>query len=294
MRIVYIGCVESSYHGLKTLLEQKKEVVGVVTMESSGFNADFIDLSSLASKYQVPCKYARNINDCENEEFIRKCLPDVIYCFGWSQLIHKEILSISPLGVIGFHPAELPYNRGRHPLIWALALGLDHTASTFFRMDAGADTGDIISQRKISIEYTDYARNLYDKVIETACGQILEFTNELETGICVPKKQDTAVGNNWRKRGETDGTIDWRMSSRAIYNLVRALSYPYVGAQFLYKNKKIKVWKTEEIEDERYRNIEPGRILKFHSHNDFCVKAYDNVIHVLESDKFWAEEGEYL
>ncbi len=294
MRIVYIGCVESSYCGLKALLEQKKDVVGVITMESSGFNADFVDLSPLAREYQVPCRYAKNINDCENQEFIRECLPDVIYCFGWSQLIHKEILDIPPLGVIGLHPAELPYNRGRHPLIWALALGLERTASTFFRMDAGADTGDIISQREITIEYTDYARDLYDKVLETAREQILEFTNELERGSCVPRKQDTLAGNSWRKRGEADGTIDWRMSSRAIYNLVRALSHPYVGAQFLYQNKKIKVWKAEELVDDHYRNIEPGKIIKFHSHNDFYVKAYDNVIHVLECDNFSAKEGEYL
>lgn len=294
MRIIYIGCVESSYRGLQALLDEKKEVVGVITKESSKFNADFVDLTSLAREYQVPCKYAKNINDIEIKDFITECSPDVIYCFGWSQLIREEILNIPPLGVIGLHPAELPYNRGRHPLIWALALGLETTASTFFLMNAGADTGDIISQRKINIKYTDYARDLYDKVMKTACEQILEFTNQLENGICITKRQDLASGNSWRKRGEADGTIDWRMSSRAIYNLVRALSRPYIGAQFVYKDEKIKIWKTEEIENNSYRNIEPGKIIKFNSHNDFYVKTYDNIIHVLECDEFTAKEGEYL
>lgn len=36
------------------------------------------------------------------------------------------------MGVLGYHPAKLPQNRGRHPLIWALALGLKKSASTFF------------------------------------------------------------------------------------------------------------------------------------------------------------------
>lgn len=137
MRIVYIGCVESSYRGLKTLLDEKKEVVGVITKESSDFNADFVDLAPLAGEYQIPCKYAKNVNDTEIKEFIRECAPDVIYCFGWSQLIREEILDMPPLGVIGLHPAELPHNRGRHPLIWALALGLETTACTFFVMNAG-------------------------------------------------------------------------------------------------------------------------------------------------------------
>ena len=41
MRIIFVGCVESSYLELKLLLEHKKDVVGVVTKEASKFNADF-------------------------------------------------------------------------------------------------------------------------------------------------------------------------------------------------------------------------------------------------------------
>lgn len=81
--------------------------------------------------------YSIDINDNSSVKFIRECNPDIIYCFGWSQLIKSEILNIPKLGVIGNHPAELPKNRGRHPIIWALALGLKQTASTFFIMNEG-------------------------------------------------------------------------------------------------------------------------------------------------------------
>ena len=80
-------------------------------------------------------------------------------------MIGKDVLNIPSKGIIGNHPAELPYNRGRHPIIWALALGLESTASTFFIMNESADTGDIISQETISIKDTDYARDLYNKLI---------------------------------------------------------------------------------------------------------------------------------
>ena len=64
----------------------------------------------------------------------------------------NRILDLAPLGIIGFHPAALPRNRGRHPIVWALVLGLEETASTFFFMDKGADTGDILSQEKIKTD----------------------------------------------------------------------------------------------------------------------------------------------
>ena len=66
-------------------------------------------------------------------------------------------MAIPPRGVIGYHPAALPANRGRHPIIWALVLGLSEIASTFFRMDTGADTGPIIDQEPVPIDDDDDA-----------------------------------------------------------------------------------------------------------------------------------------
>ncbi len=294
MRIIFVGCVESSYLELKLLLEHKKDVVGVVTKEASKFNADFVDLKPLADQYRISCKYTKNINDADTVEYVRNCRPDVIYCFGWSQLIKKEILDIPPLGVIGTHPSELPYNRGRHPIIWALVLGLKYTASTFFVMDENADTGDIISQRTIKIEDTDYARDLYDKITKAECEQILEFTSALEQGSCVKRKQEAAAGNAWRKRGEKDGLIDWRMSGAAIYNLVRALSHPYIGAHFTHKDRIYKVWRTERLDGQKYQHIEPGKVIKVVSETDFYVKAYDELVHITDCDRIVLTEGEYL
>lgn len=45
----------------------------------------------------------------------------------------------------------------------------------------------------------------------------------------------------WRKRVSPDGKIDWRMSAKSIFNLVRGLTKPYIGAYFLEDGKEIKV-----------------------------------------------------
>ncbi len=294
MRILFIGCVESSLAQLQLLLDSGKDIVGVVTRKKSDFNADFCDISILCRDKEIPFIYSQNINDDETRAFIESCHPDIGYCFGWSQLIRHEVLRIPSMGIIGNHPAELPHNRGRHPIIWALVLGLSQTASTFFRMDEGADTGDIISQEIIPIEYTDYARDLYDKITKSECSQILRFTEELENGALVPIKQKSKEGNSWRKRSVTDGMIDWRMSTRAIYNLVRGLSSPYPGATFEYNSDMIRIWRCEEIDAYGYKNIEPGKIIKVNNCKDYIIKAYDGLIHVLDGDEFNGKEGDYL
>ena len=146
MKIVFIGAVKFSACALRELITMGANVVGICTLSNSNFNADHEDLTPLAQDYGIPVCLHADLNSQESIDWIKRQSPDVIFCFGWSRLICEPLLSLPPLGVIGFHPAGLPANRGRHPIIWALVLGLDQTASTFFKMDNNADSGDIISQ----------------------------------------------------------------------------------------------------------------------------------------------------
>lgn len=291
--------MKASYKLLKTLIESKLDIdiVGVVTKQNSDFNSDFCDLSILCEKNEINYFYTGNVNDLATEEYIRSKKPDIIYCFGWSQLIKRNILSIPKYGVIGFHPADLPKNRGRHPIIWALVLGLEYTASTFFIMDKGADSGDIISKERVKISQEDDANILYNKIMNIAEKQVKIFTEQFINGKIKAVQQNEKEATYWRKRKKEDGFIDWRMSSKNIYNLVRALTKPYVGASFYYKNGEIKVWKAQIIYDSdsnKYLNVEYGKVIKVFDNNEFIVKTGDGLIKILESDVKEINEGEYL
>ncbi len=283
MRIVFIGAVEFSRRALERLIEMDAEIAGVCTLRESEFNADFADLSDVAKTAGIPCRYAEDINGAETLYWIGDKSPDVIFCFGWSRLLEKELLDIAPMGVVGFHPAALPANRGRHPLIWALVLGLDETASTFFFMDEGADSGDILSQREIVIDSADDARSLYDKVAETALKQIEAFVPQLAEGNFERRKQDPGLASAWRKRGEADGEIDWRMSAASIHNLVRGLAKPYVGAHFVVGGQKITVWKSEIVGGAAH-NIEPGKIITGAADPHPVVKCGEDALRLLDTE----------
>ena len=260
MRIIFIGAVEFSKRTLEKIISIGGNVVGVYTLKETTFNSDFCDLTGIARVNKIPIFYGSDINSDESIRWIKELNPDVIFCFGWSRLLNNSVLSIAPLGVVGFHPAALPINRGRHPIIWALVLGLKVTASTFFFMDSKADSGDILSQVSIGIDEFDDARTLYNKVITAALNQIEDFLPKLENDTYTVIKQDNTQANTWRKRGKADGIIDWRMSARAILNLVRGLGKPYVGAAFLNRGNEYKVWRAEFIEN-NLNNIEPGKVI---------------------------------
>lgn len=293
MRILFIGTVEFSYKALKKLIELNAEIVGVCTKKKSDFNSDFEDLTPLCKKADIPFKYVDDINSNENIDWIRSLSPDIIFCFGWSNLIKKDLLGLSKIGVVGYHPALLPKNRGRHPLIWALALGLNDSGSTFFFMTEGADDGDILSQEKVKILYEDNAKSLYDKVSNIALRQIEDFLPKLQNNSFKTIKQNNDLANVWRKRGKVDGKIDFRMTSRAIYNLVRALTKPYIGAHVEYNGQDISIWKVEEVEFDQ-NNIEFGKVLE-NDGKSIVVKTYDKAIKIIDHGfKELPKVGEYL
>lgn len=260
MKIAFIGTVEFSKKALKKLIELKANIVGVVTKREAGLNADFADLADICAQNNIAYRYSRDINSEENIKWLKGLTPDVIFCFGWPQLLKKEILNIAPMGVVGFHPAKLPEHRGRHPIIWALVLGIEKTTSTFFFIEKGIDSGDILSQTEIDITYEDNARSLYDKVTNQALKQIEDFLPQLSNKTYVRIPQDDGKAGFWRKRERKDGEIDFRKSSRTVYNLVRGLTKPYVGAHVLYKNNEVKIWKAKEVRSRR-KNSECGKVL---------------------------------
>ena len=293
MRILFIGAVEFSACALRELIAMRADVVGVCTLSESTFNADHVDLTPIAEEAGIPVCSTPDINGEEALNWIRECEPDVIFCFGWSRLVRSPLLELPRLGVVGFHPAALPENRGRHPLIWALVLGLEETASTFFFMDEGADSGDLLSQRAIAIEPGDDAGSLYARVTEVAMDQIREFVPQLESGRYHPQPQDHSKANSWRKRNAADGRIDWRMGAETIHNLVRGLTRPYVGAHFDYGEEPVKVWRTE-VESDVPENIEPGKVLTV---EEGCplIKAGVGAIRLIEYEpRITLTPGAYL
>lgn len=294
MKILFIGIVDFSYHCLEIVLKKSGDVCGIVTSQNSNNNSDFKDLTPLANEYNIPILYCSNINNPETIDWIINKKPDVIFCWGWSQLIKKKLLDVAPMGVVGVHPALLPANRGRHPIIWALFLGLKETGLSFFFMDEDADSGPILSQQKIGISDIETASTLYEKIKSSARIQISNFLPELISGKYKKTYQDITKANYWRKRSINDGLIDWRMSANAIINLIRALTRPYPGAQFEYKEQNITIWQASMYNDIVLTNDEPGKIINLINKNP-VIKCYDGAILIEEFEpRINFVKGDYI
>ena len=295
LRSFLIGCVQSSQVALDTLIKLPEvELVGVYTAKKQGINSDFFDITTHPRLGNTPIYFAEEVNHVDLYKILKILQVDVLWVIGWSKLIPEKLLSAPRVAALGYHPAALPKNRGRHPIIWSIALGLERTASTLFILEPGADSGPIVDQRSCEINSDDYAKDLYAKLITLLPLQITDVVQNICSGKFAPRKQNEVEATYWRKREQRDGVIDWRMSAVGIHNLVRALSHPYVGAEFLVGSVTIKVWRSEVVTEAIAEDIEPGKVLSV-SQSGVLVKAGDGAIMLreLHGDHDFVA-GEYL
>lgn len=293
MRVLFIGTTQMSAAFLQALIAARAEIVGVICKPSSTFNSDFADLKPICRDAKIPFWYTRQ-TDSAAKQWARERTPDVIFCCGWSHILDAEWLALAPRGVIGYHPSLLPQGRGRHPIVWTLALGRGATGSSFFQMDAGVDTGPLLSRVSIVIPESMDAGGLYRLLKETGCRQIVEVWNHLRIGGIVPLPQSVMDdGFAWRKRIPADGRIDWRMPAVGIVNLVRALARPYPGADLVFSMTAYKVWKARDGGNAP-GYFEPGRVLAV-SGSGIRVKAgIGSVLLATVKPEIVTKEGEYL
>ena len=88
------------------------------------------------------------------------------------------------------------------------------------------------------------------------------------------------------------------MPATGIYDLVRALTRPYVGAHFEHQDGEIKVWRCEVLTNEwpreRISNMEPGHVLRA-SDDGVDIHCGDGAVRLTEHElKVLPEVGSYL
>src|SRR5581483_7163002 len=80
------------------------------------------------------------------------------------QILPREILDLPRFGCLNVHTSLLPKYRGAAPIQWAILDDEPETGVTIMKMDAGLDTGDILTQRTTPIRSEDDSRTLHDRL----------------------------------------------------------------------------------------------------------------------------------
>jgi len=174
--------------------------------------------------------FLREINQLE---------PDCIFCNSYSMLIRTEILQLVGGNAFNVHASFLPRNRGPNPIQWSIIKGEDYTGVSIHCMDADFDTGKIVNQLKVKIDFEDTWVSLRDKLTKLTIQICRDTIPELLKGNYSTKNQDEKMASRNFRLTEYYPKIDFNlMSNIEIYNLIRAQIKPLKGAYIIVREKK--------------------------------------------------------
>ncbi|MBS1517191.1 MAG: hypothetical protein JSS91_03810 [Bacteroidetes bacterium] len=163
---------------------------------------------------------------------------DTGICVGFMNILNKEIFSVPVNGIYNLHCGRLPEYRGRAPISRSIMNGEQFLTISMHKIDEGVDSGDVCIEREIKIENTDDVNSLYKKCSDLSSELITDLLYQLENHGLKFRKQIIAGPPN-RKVGENERRINWNDSSLSVFNLIRAVTFPYPCAYSFYKGNKI-------------------------------------------------------
>ena len=259
LRIVFMGTPEFAVETLKSLIDNDYNVVAVVTQPDKpvGRHGSVLQPSPVkqyAMEQGLPVLQPEKMKDSAFVETLRSYDANlqVVVAF---RMLPEVVWAMPEYGTFNVHAALLPQYRGAAPINWAVINGETETGVTTFFLDHDIDTGRIIEQMRFPIPDEADVEYVYDGLMHLGAKICLSTLEKIiaADGHPVSIEQDDAQElKHAPKIFKETCQINWRMTSKEVYDFVRGLS-PDPGAWTSLKDEKgaetvLKIFRTTKTE----------------------------------------------
>ena len=250
-QVVFMGTPDFASGILEALIQSEYHVRAVFTQpdrpKGRGKGVQFSSVKETAMRHGIEVYQPVKIRQEENVELLRRLHPDFIVVAAFGQIIPQAILDIPAYGCLNVHASLLPAWRGAAPIQWSIISGDSETGVTIMKMNAGLDTGDIISQEAVRIRKDETGGSLFDRLMPVGAELLLRTMREIEAGRAVPRpqpeKSTTPYASMLTKKS---GLVDWTRRADEIERMIRGLS-PWPSAYTFEHGKMLKIWRAEVV-----------------------------------------------
>lgn len=183
---------------------------------------------------------------------------EVLVVAAYGLILPPRALEIAPHGALNIHASLLPRWRGAAPIQCALLAGDRESGITIMKMDAGLDTGAMLSLHRLAIAEDDDAQTLHDRLATLGAEAIVRALADVGAGRASFSPQPSSGATYAKKLTKEDAVLDWTKSNAELERAVRALR-PSPGARSQLRGEIVKLWRASCIE----RSGAPGEVLGF-------------------------------
>ena len=245
MRIVFMGTPEFACPSLEHLVRNNQyEVVAVYSQPDrpAGRGRGMVSppVKEVAIRLGLPVVQPENLRSAEEASRLADFEPDVAVVAAYGQILPQSILDIPRLGCINIHPSLLPRFRGASPVAGAILSGDEFTGVSIMLLDAGMDTGPVLTRAAVPVFLQDNTGSLTGKLSLVAARLLQEtLTGWLRQEIS-PQPQKESEATYTAQITKEKGAIDWNTSATEIWRRVRAFN-PWPGCYTRWDKKQLKI-----------------------------------------------------
>jgi methionyl-tRNA formyltransferase len=187
---------------------------------------------------------------------IQKTGADAMVVAAYGLILPPAVLHATSGGALNIHASLLPRWRGAAPIQRALLAGDAETGISIMQMDAGLDTGPLLSQQALPVHDDDDAGTLHEKLAALGARMLIQTLEALSSGEIIPKPQPATGATYANKIDKAEAAIDWSRPAIEIERKIRAFR-PSPGASTEFAGMPLKIWRAHARDEAG----SPGRIL---------------------------------
>lgn len=259
MRILFAGTPPFAAAALNALADAGHEIVLVLTQPDRpagrGMKLSPSAVKQAALLRDLPVYQPPTLKTPEAQAALRAADADVMVVAAYGLILPQVVLDLPRFGCLNIHASLLPRWRGAAPIQRAILVGDAETGITIMQMDAGLDTGAMLSRIVVPIGDADTAASLHDTL--AAAGATAIVAALAHYAELVPEAQDDTQATYAAKLSKEEAQLDWYQPAETLARAVRAYN-PAPGAWTLLSGAPLKIWSAQTCAE----TGAPGEVLR--------------------------------
>ncbi|UOO81804.1 methionyl-tRNA formyltransferase [Uruburuella testudinis] len=260
MNVIFAGTPDFAAAALKAIAAAGFQIPLVLTQpdrpKGRGMQLQESPVKQAALELGLSVAQPASLRHEAAQALLREQNADVMVVAAYGLILPQAVLDTPKHGCLNIHASLLPRWRGAAPIQRAIEAGDTETGVCIMQMDAGLDTGDVVSEHRYSIRHTDTANEVHDALMHIGAQAIVADLQQLQqTGRLNATPQPENGATYAQKLSKEEAKIDWHEPATVIERKIRAFN-PVPGAWTEYQGKPLKIWQAEVVA----QSGEPGTV----------------------------------
>ena len=263
MKVIFAGTPDFAAAALKAIAEAGFDIPLVLTQpdrpKGRGMQLQASPVKQMAESLGLAVAQPTSLRNEEALALLQTQNADVMVVAAYGLILPQAVLDIPKYGCLNIHASLLPRWRGAAPIQRAIEAGDEETGICIMQMDAGLDTGAVISEHRYPLKPNETSASAYQALTELGASAIVTDLQQLaQNGSLSAVEQTENNATYAQKLSKEEAKINWQEPAKIIERKIRAFN-PAPAAWTVWQDAPLKIWQAEVVN----QSGRSGEVLSF-------------------------------